>query len=152
VDFRVSEAGDAAVIIVVSGWRFWEDPAFVYAHLRRQVDLFGPFHLRVGNCKSGADLFARMWAVKNPAAVLTWTMSRADWSVGKPGGPIRNGQMLRGEANGEDPHPGVVADRLLAFPEPRCLWLSRGSGTVGCIRDAAFIGVDLDVPGYRGRG
>lgn len=145
------------MILTVSGWRYWTDVRFVHAQLEGHDDMFGlsNIHLRVGCCKTGVDKFVRDWTVACGHRLASFTVYYADWSLpGHMGGPIRNGQMLRGETDPtrtsrEDPNPLVVADRLLAFPEPGVRMRSPGSGTVGCIFEAHLLGIDLDIPGYR---
>lgn len=141
------------MILVVSGWRRFQNFAFVYGQLERQVHMFGParIHLRVGCCGTGVDRHVRTWATAHPSALASFTVYYAQWDkIGDAAGPIRNGQMLRGEQNPRDPYPNVHANRLLAIPQPGVKWKSPGSGTVGCILDAAELGIDLDIPGYKG--
>ena len=138
------------IILTVSGWRGWADPQFVINRCRDYGYQYGhALFWRVGDCKTGVDAIVYGWLVAQKVPTPEWTVYRADWNkLGTSAGPIRNGQMLRGEMNVQDPHPEHVADRLLAFPQPGINWKRDKSGTVGCILDAVQLGVDLDVPGY----
>lgn len=141
------------MILVVSGWRWWNNIGFITSHLERKLFWYGAgqIHLRVGCCKTGADRHVRAWAKSNEKFLGSFTVYHADWDkLGLSAGPIRNGYMLRGEQNAKDPHPHIVADELLAFPQPGVNWCKTGSGTTGCIKDAKDLRVSLDVPGYRG--
>lgn len=144
------------MIVAGSGWRFWgvkgdTDPLFIHGHLDRHRYLFGPaLHLRIGDCE-GADEIMLQWAKANPN--VSFTIYRADWAThGRPAaGPIRNNHMLRGAENPDDPYPDVLANKLLAFPQPGVKMRSPGSGTTGCVIEANFLGVDVDIPGYKPR-
>lgn len=141
------------MILAVSGWRYFQNEAFVYGQLERQVAMFGEgqVDLRVGCCGTGVDRFVRTWATAYPSLLASFTVYYARWdTLGSMAGPVRNGQMLRGEGNPKDPHPLVHANRLLAIPQPGVKMRSPGSGTVGCILDAHLLGIDLDIPGYKG--
>jgi hypothetical protein len=142
------------MIVAVSGWRDWDDPIFVIGHLHRyRRDFGGALHVRVG-CAAGVDKVVRDWLrvqqdmYRRP---VSHTVYYADWAnLGRAAGPIRNGQMLRGEGSGDEVFPNVLADVLLAFPQPGVKMRSPGSGTAGCVLEAHQIGISLDVPGYRG--
>jgi len=137
------------MILTVSGWRDWSDIGFAIRHLYRYHSAFGAtLFWRVG-CARGVDKMVREFLVDQRVPDANFTVYRADWNgLGEAAGPIRNGQMLRGE-NVRDHFPGVLTDRLLAFPQPRLDWRKARSGTVGCILDAASLGVYLDIPGYK---
>lgn len=138
------------MILTVTGWRYWRDDVFVRQHFSRLLNFYdNDLDIRVGDA-AGVDeiirnMCSRLW--------LLHTVYRADWeNLGQAAGPIRNGQMLRGENNPHDPHPGVLADKLLAFPQPGVKMRSPGSGTVGCLTDAHLLGIDVEIPGYKSRG
>lgn len=139
------------MILVVSGWRDWRDGVFVAQTLRPyllryQQDL----HVRVGGAP-GVDTIVEHLLLPRNHHGATCTVYRADWSLpGRSGGPIRNGEMLRGTGSHGDPTAGQMADRLLAFPQPFVKWRSPGSGTVGCMIEAFLLGIRIDVPGYKG--
>lgn len=142
------------MILTVSGWRHWADAAFVQRRLHRYNDMYaGHLHVRVGEA-TGVDeitrTWLRLWRGQYPG--LTCYVYEADWSrLGSAAGPIRNGQMLRGE-DPNDPRAGQVADKLLAFPQPGVRLRSPGSGTFGCTIEAFLLGIDIDIPGYKGPG
>lgn len=139
------------MILTVSGWRGWTDEEFVIDRLRPYIYNYGDdLFIRVG-CAAGVDEIVRRYLLhRGPAYQIRAQVYRADWaSLGQAAGPIRNGQMLRGE-NPDDPTYGHVTDRLLAFPQPGVKMRSPGSGTVGCILDAHLLGVDVEIPGYKG--
>lgn len=137
------------MILTVSGWRHWVDAGFVINKLADYVKMHGQMHIRVG-CAPGVDAYVRHWVPSQSICPLTMTVYYADWdNLGKAAGHIRNDQMLRGESVGRDPFPNVLADKLLAFPQPGVKMRSPGSGTVGCILDAHLLGIDVDIPGYR---
>jgi len=134
------------MILTVSGWRDWKDPEFVLAHFLPYVnDYQFTLYVRVGDAP-GVDQVIRDWLVQHS---VPWIRYKADWDAyGKGAGPIRNGEMLRGEGL-HDLHPNTITDRLLAFPQPGINWKTDKSGTVDCILQAAGLGVHVDVPGYK---
>lgn len=134
------------MILAVSGWREWSDAAFAITELGRYRLLFGrALHVRVGDA-AGLDLIIRTHC---QAMGFEHTVYYADWGkLGKAAGMIRNGQMLRGD-NPLDPHRGVMADELLAFPQPGVKMRSPGSGTVGCLMEAHELGITVTIPGYK---
>lgn len=136
------------MILAVSGWRDWTDFRFVTSMLRPYLlDFQWQLHVRVGDCPTGVDRIIRAMAARE---AFSLTVYLANWSLpNKSGGPIRNGQMLRGVNNSKDPKPGVKADRLLAFPQPGSSWWEARSGTGDCIKQAWNLGVRLDIPDYR---
>lgn len=144
------------MILTVTGWRHWQDGIFVVMHLNRYLHLYGAsLHVRVG-CAPGVDQFTREWLEYKTGVQgsgLTYTIYEADWDqLGKAAGPIRNGQMLRGEQNSNERHQNVLTDQLLAFPQPGVRLRSPGSGTAGCIFEAHELSIGIDIPGYKGLG
>jgi hypothetical protein len=77
----------------------------------------------VGDCPTGADLFAREWAF---GSSLVPEVGVADWSGGKRGGPERNQRMV---------DSGV--DLCVAFP------LGESKGTHNCMKAARRAGVPV---------
>jgi hypothetical protein len=140
------------MILAVSGWRNWTDHIFVIRQLRGYMNMYGPsLHVRVGDA-TGVDEITRQWLTFQSTVHrihIDHTIYYADWEkFGRPmAGPIRNGQMLRGE-NEQDPDFGIHADVLLAMPQPGVKMRSPGSGTVGCLMEAHLLGINIDVPGY----
>lgn len=136
------------MIVVVSGWRLWQDAAFIERRLQSYVDRYGRgLHVRVG-CAAGVDRFTRDWLRSRPYPI-SYTLFHAGWDAqGRAAGPFRNGRMLRGN-EATDSHQGELADRLLAFPEPRVRPKIPGSGTWNCIIQAFELGISLDIPGFK---
>src|SRR5688572_2999417 len=137
------------MILAVSGWRDWTDFRFVIQMLRPYVtDFQWQLQVRVGDCPTGVDRVVR--GLTQAHAFGSLTVYHANWSLpNKSGGPIRNGHMLHGTANSQDPCPGIPADRLLAFPQPGLQWWAAKSGTGDCIKQAYEAGIHLDIPGYK---
>lgn len=136
--------------ILVTGSRSWEDVELLDDALRDAwhdaTQVFGPEHPVVivhGDCRKGADFFARHWAVANgirqekyPA---DWTgpcvpecpddhrLNRANGQSACPtAGPRRNEQMVQ-----------LGADILVAFQR------DNSRGTADCIRRAAQAGIPV---------
>lgn len=141
------------MIIVVSGWRHWITPSFVHAHLEAQVDMYGgrSIHWRVGDCPTGVDRITRSYISLEIGPYASFTVYYANWARFRHvAGPIRNEHMLKGEDNPDDLNPGVLADKLLAFPQPGIDWKQeKAGGTVGCILKAVDLGISLEVPGCK---
>lgn len=116
--------------VIVTGSRYWPTPqtvhdvldeAFSYAPRR-------PFVLVHGACRTGADEYARLWAV---AAAATCDVIEephpADWfRLGNSAGPARNREMVN-----------AGADLCLAF------LLSNSVGTQHTIRLATQAGIPV---------
>lgn len=139
------------MILTVSGWRDWKDANFVHGHLVKYRSLWGPvLYVRVGDCRTGVDLFTRQWL--ESVGSVGFVVYRANWDLWgrEAAGPVRNSKMLRGVDNPDDLFSGEVSDKLLAFPQPGIGFPVRGSGTVGCVREASKLRIDLDIPGYKG--
>jgi hypothetical protein len=136
------------MILTVSGWRAWTDKKFVLEHFLFYVQVWGPqLYVRVGDA-DGVDKIISRW-LEQAGGEVPWCQYLADWgNLGKGAGPIRNGQMLRGQS-GLDVHTNVLTNRLLAFPQPGINWKTDKSGTVGCTLEAVKLGVHVDVPGYK---
>ncbi|WP_331723387.1 SLOG family protein [Streptomyces atratus] len=136
--------------ILVTGSRTWEDVEVLDDALRDTwhdaTHVFGPEHPVVivhGDCREGADFFARHWAVangvrqeKHPA---DWTgpcapecpddhrLNRANGQTACPtAGPRRNEAMVQ-----------LGADILVAFQR------GNSRGTADCIRRAAQAGIPV---------
>jgi hypothetical protein len=139
------------MIVTVSGWRFWPKSSspVVFQTLSGYLIRYGAaLHVRVGDAE-GVDKFTRDWLfeMESSGMGLTYCVYRANWSkFGRPAGPLRNGQMLRGDSS-IDLRRGELAHRLVAFPEPGIDWRVPGSGTVDCMMQAVKLGITLEVPG-----
>lgn len=109
------------MIVIVTGSRDYADRELVRARLDDAV-AGGRIHLKVGDCPTGADAFARGWATRNSArcelTVFEARWRRPDGTRDRTGGPARNARMV-----------DSGADLCLAFfaPPPA---LNRG--TAGC--------------------
>ena len=144
------------MILTVSGWRGWVkrcNPAFVVHRLYFYETQYGSsLHVRYGDA-DGVDEIVAGWVkeLAQRGTSITSQLYRADWGrYGRPvAGPIRNGQMLRGE-HPDDVCQGELTEILLAFPEPGVKMRSPGSGTAGCLIEAHSLGISVDIPGYRG--
>ncbi len=132
------------MILSVSGWREWRkrcNPTFVIYHLLRYEGLYGSsLHVRVGDA-DGVDDITYHWLTERErqGSGITYQVYRADW----------HGRMLRGQSS-SDLRRHILADTLLAFPEPGVKMRSPGSGTAGCLIEAHSLGISVDIPGYRG--
>lgn len=148
------------MIIGFSGWRAWTDRSFItdYIDSRWAKHLvFGPLAedilFRVCD-QEGADTM--IWEYL--AAIGAQTREyKADWLNAIPGdpvksryaaGPIRNRRMILGLDNG-DPQQGEPLDELIAFPQPNRSEPSARSGTWRCIKQAAYYGIPVTIPGYK---
>lgn len=135
------------MIIAVSGWRNWREKSSVVAVIGTMIDQhWGTTSIpsepnllplfRFGDCETGVDQM--IWEI-----VTEWHLPHeryeADWDqYGKYAGALRNRAMLRGDGH---PSQGVKATVLLAFPQPNALPKIPGSGTWGCIGEAAAMGI-----------
>ena len=111
---------------IVTGGRDFTDRRRLYAALDRLHGKNVIALIAHGKCPTGADLMAEEWCLDND--VECWAFP-ADWSKGKAGGPIRNGNMLR----------IVQAHGVVAFP-------TGGPGTADMIRQAEAAGVKVWIP------
>lgn len=116
--------------IVVTGGRDFTNVALV----DRLLDALDPDTLVVGDCPTGADLFARDWAERRPRTgkrvdlrvyEADWKAARARGNV-RSAGPIRNARMVRDHRD---------AAFLLAF--------KGGTGTADCVSNARLEGVPV---------
>ncbi len=104
--------------IVVTGGRAYKD-VLKFDSILNQFRINTIF---VGDCPTGADLFARTYARMKDIHFITFN---ADWDKhGKAAGPIRNKQML--EAAGKD-------TLVIAFPG--------GRGTANTVNTAKELGM-----------
>lgn len=111
------------VRIIVCGGRDYADREHVYDVLRFIHIKRGIAEIIQGECRTGADRYAREWAI-NMGIKLTRRPARWDL-YGKRAGPIRNRQMLE-----------LNPDGVVAFPG--------GSGT----QDMITAATEADVPVY----
>ena len=136
------------MIIAVSGWRNWDSKRSVATIIGNIIDNgWGEIHqgypnslplFRFGDNPDGLD--DTMWEL-----CAEWQLPHeryvADWEQhGKAAGPLRNRAMLRGTG-----YSGERAQLLLAFPEPGKYPKLPGSGTWGCIGEAATLGIQTSI-------
>lgn len=141
------------MIIAVSGWRYWSSKASLVTVIGAMIDRAwanepspnpigdGPLPLfRFGDCPTGVDnLMLELCAEWK----LPYERYEADWEqYGKAAGPLRNRAMLKGEQYRSDIR-GKRANLLLAFPEPGKYPKIPGSGTWGCIGEAAALRIPV---------
>ena len=110
--------------VLVTGSRDFADAEMVHTALRHQADLFAGMVIVVGDCKSGADRFAREFRSNPPPEV-----HRANWRMFKrAAGPLRNKEMV--ESN---------IDICLAFFKSD----SANIGTQNCVNLAKAKGIPV---------
>ena len=105
--------------IVVAGPRRFRNGSVVWDSLDKLREQFPDMVLLHGDCPTGVDRFAKMWAASRNVAQMIYP---ADWDAhGKAAGPIRNSTMAR------------EADKAYVFwyaPEP-----SQHPGTCSLVRE-----------------
>ncbi len=108
-------------IILVCGGRDYENQAMVFGVLDMIAEEFVIDRVIQGDCPTGADKMARMWAISRNHHFDSYP---ADWkSHGRAAGPLRNQQML----------DVGKPTRVVAFPG--------GRGTADMVRRARRAGV-----------
>lgn len=109
--------------IIVCGGRYFSDQAMLFGVLDMEAEQ-GPINAIIqGDCPTGADRFARMWAISRNEHCDCYP---ADWDrYGKAAGPIRNQQML------DESEP----TKVFAFPG--------GRGTADMVRRARAAGIPV---------
>lgn len=127
------------MIVAVTGGRDYVPKRADIAQLRAYWRILQGAELRVGDCPAGVDAWIRGHA-PDVLDCLDVPVFRADWTRhGNAAGPIRNGEMLRGEG-----HTGKLAEALLVFPG--------GRGTSDCKEQAERLGIQIyrvDLGSYR---
>ena len=116
--------------IIVTGGRDFKNVQLV----NRLLTALSPEILVVGDCPTGADLFAREWGVKRKLVreYVELIVYEADWDAAEragnrnSAGPIRNAAMVKAHRD---------ANFLLAFPGDR--------GTRDCIEKAHAAGLPV---------
>lgn len=79
--------------ILVTGSRDWEDMDMIFLELTKLTGLEVGHTLVHGDCPTGADYFANLWAECQPD--VTIEKHPADWEkYGKSAGPRRNREMV----------------------------------------------------------
>lgn len=128
------------MILAVTGWRLYRDQPTIWGYLGYYVNRYGDnLRIRVGDEKKGVDRFVAEWCQHHE-----WPhhIYKADWNrYQSSAGPIRNREMLLGM---EEDH--LLADLLLAFPQPGVKPRIPGSGTWGCVGEAFTHGIPVFIP------
>lgn len=113
--------------IIVTGSRDFYDWELVFHALNTHTASHPNFLLKMGDCPTGADLFAYMYA---EAIGCSFTRFFADWEkFKKAAGPIRNHEMV-----------DSGADLVLGFPR------DSSRGTKDCCTYAASKGIPVMFP------
>jgi hypothetical protein len=120
---------DMSVRVLVTGSRHWTSGTAVDdALLRAKIDLVGDdgcLTVVHGDCPTGADAFAKLWA--SGISGVSDEPHPADWAAhGRAAGPIRNQEMV-----------DLGAAVCLAFPMPQ------SRGTRDCMRRARAAGIPV---------
>lgn len=135
------------MIIALTGWRYWDDPLFIRTYLTVLQHTYSDMHLRHGDA-SGADDIAWKWRMEHEVPGFRYEADRKPGGqfVSPDAGPRRNRAMLLGA------HESLVkADILVAFPQPGVKGRSPGSGSWGCIIEAHFQRIHVEIPAYERR-
>jgi YspA, cpYpsA-related SLOG family len=124
------------MIVIVTGSRDFAHRGVVRRELLAVGRAAGHLTLRVGDCRTGADLFARALAADAEERNLGFSVDleeyEANWKAfGVAAGPMRNARMVG---------VGPVPDRCLAFYAPPPA-LNRG--TSGCVALAHDAGIEV---------
>ncbi len=112
----------AEMRVIVCGSRHYTDRGRIEARLELIPQ---PFTLVHGGA-TGVDAIAAGWGAAQ--AGVTVEVHPADWSMGRPAGPIRNAKMI-----------AYGADLVLAFP-----WRD-SRGTWDCVNKARAAGIPVEV-------
>lgn len=116
------------MIVVVTGSRQLSDPHRVWDVLDQLLAQHGVVDVRVGDCPTGADLYARQWCLGSGA---DYRVFHADWrTFGNGAGPMRNSAMIAATPR---------ADLVLAFYEPG----AKNRGTRDCATKARAAGIEV---------
>lgn len=84
--------GGSTMFVLITGSRTFSDDKFVWDVLDKAHAVTRIEHLVLGDCPTGADLYALTWAKTRG---VPHTVHVADWSVGRKAGPIRNAEMCK---------------------------------------------------------
>lgn len=78
--------------VLVCGGRDYNDQAMLFGMLDMEAETNGIISIIQGDCPTGADHLARMWAISRNCHFDSFP---ANWKAhGKAAGPIRNQQMI----------------------------------------------------------
>lgn len=109
--------------VLVCGDRDWSDRELIFSTLQ-ELWAEEPFLVIAGGCR-GADTIAEEWAQVSGCECRVF---KADWSLGRRAGPIRNARMLEQEP-----------DLVVAFHDD----LERSRGTRNMVKKAQAAGVPV---------
>lgn len=120
--------------VLVTGSREWIWDDDLYIALNGELEQYGAVTIVHGDCPTGADHLARMWAQANIKAGMRQGIAHvrheaypALWDdFDKAAGPIRNKYMVQ-----------LGADVCLAFPTPS------SRGTISCMKLAQAAGIEV---------
>lgn len=135
------------MIVALTGWRRWGDAAFICTYLNVLRTTYPDMRLRHGDAP-GADEIAWQWRLRHGVDGHRYLADRRSGGefVSPDAGPRRNRAMLLGAEENL-----VKADILVAFPQPGIKGRSPGSGSWGCIIEAHFQRIHVEIPPYEGR-
>lgn len=119
---------DERKVLIVTGSRALKDHKVVWNVLNMRLKIWGPFSLRHGACRTGADHYAHEWWVLVGRDVgCDEERYPPDWTRhGNAAGPMRNAEMVRDGA-----------DEAVAFFEPG----EGNKGTLDCVGKAQAAGI-----------
>lgn len=80
------------MFVLITGSRTFSDDAFIWKVLDNAHAITPIEHLVIGDCPTGADLYALTWAKTRS---IPHTVHVADWSLGRKAGPLRNTEMCK---------------------------------------------------------
>jgi len=141
------------MIIAVTGYRHYTDETFIHTVMddyRARLGGGREMHVRVGDAE-GADKMVLEWCKSHGVSHREFKAMRFVSGALMPDeGPARNRRMLLGTGD----WVAGLADLLIGFPRTRGMIRVPGSGTWGCMIEAASLRVRIEVPAYpvsRGR-
>lgn len=116
--------------VLITGSRDWPQPEEVWAELDKVTSAMnGPLTVVVGDCKTGADVYARAWVDYMNTSLIVAEVHEAHWrQYGSAAGPIRNLEMVRSGA-----------DRCLAFIK------DNSRGATGCAAAATKAAIPTEI-------
>ena len=80
------------MFVLITGSRTFSDREFIFQILERAHAITPIEHLVLGDCPTGTDEIALDWARMHS---IPHTVHKADWSVGRKAGPLRNLEMVK---------------------------------------------------------
>lgn len=80
------------MFVLITGSRTLSGRDYLFSVLDHAHSVEPIEHLVLGDCPTGADLFAKEWATERS---VPFTVHVADWSIGRKAGPLRNLEMCK---------------------------------------------------------